>query len=83
MQVALRFWRGWTAARDGQWRRVEPDKLIAVTDWPRLARALASDLAMDRDTIEPAIITRFATPWPVAESMPAWQAMVGQSPKTG
>jgi hypothetical protein len=83
LQVALRFWRGWTAARDEQWRRAEPDKPIAVADWPRLARTLASDVAMDRDTMEPAIITRYATPWPVAEPMPAWRTMVGQSSKTG
>ncbi len=59
LQVALRFWRGWTEARDEQWRGDEADKLIAVADWPRFARTIASDLALDRDTREPAIVTRF------------------------
>jgi len=60
LQVALRFWRGWTEARDERWRDDEADKLIAVADWPRFARTIASDLALDRDTLEPAIVTRFA-----------------------
>jgi uncharacterized membrane protein YeaQ/YmgE (transglycosylase-associated protein family) len=59
LQVALRFWRGWTEARDERWRGGEADKLIAVADWPRFARTIASDLALDRDTMEPAIVTRF------------------------
>ena len=59
LQVALRFWRGWTEARDERWRRDEADKLIAVADWPRFARTIASDLALDRDTREPAILARF------------------------
>ena len=59
LQVALRFWRGWTEARDERWRGDEADKLIAVADWPRFARTIASDLALDRDTMEPAIVTRF------------------------
>jgi hypothetical protein len=62
LHIALRFWREWTEARDERWRGAEPDKLIAVADWPRFARTIASDLAMDRDTMEPAIVTRFATP---------------------
>ena len=56
----MRFWRGWTEARDERWRDDEADKLIAVADWPRSARTIASDLALDRDTLEPAIVTRFA-----------------------
>ena len=59
LQVALRFWRGWTAARDERWRGDETDKPIAVADWPRFARTIAADLALDRDTMEPAIVTRF------------------------
>jgi len=60
LQVALRFWRGWTDARDKQWRGDEADQRIALADWPRFARTIASDLALDRDTMEPAIVTRFA-----------------------
>ena len=59
LQVAVRFWRGWTEARDERWRGDEADKLIAAADWPRFARTIASDLALDRDTLEPAIVTRF------------------------
>jgi len=59
LSVALRFWRGWTEARDERWRGDEADKLIAMADWPRFARTIASDLALDRDTMEPAVVTRF------------------------
>ena len=44
LQVALRFWRGWTEAPDERWRGDEAHKLIAVEDWPRFARMIASDL---------------------------------------
>jgi uncharacterized membrane protein YeaQ/YmgE (transglycosylase-associated protein family) len=60
LQVALRFWRGWTEARDERWRGDEADKLIAAADWPGFARTIASDLALDRDTTEPTVVSRFA-----------------------
>jgi hypothetical protein len=31
-----------------------------MADWPRYARTIASDLALDRDTMDPAIVSRFA-----------------------
>ena len=59
LQIAMRFWCGWTEARDERWHGHEADRPIAVADWPRFARTIASDLALDRDTMEPAIVTRF------------------------
>ena len=85
LQVALRFWRRWTEARDERWRGREADKRIAVADWPRFARTIASDLALDRDTVEPTIVTSFAyaTPWLVAEPVAGSRPTVGRWPKTG
>ena len=85
LQVALRFWRRWTEARDERWRGREADQHIAVADWPRFARTIASDLALDRDTVEPAIVTSFAyaTPWPVSEPVLGSRTTVGRSPGTG
>ena len=60
LQLALRFWRGWTQARDARWRPSAEQDPFAVADWPRYARTIASDLALDRDTVDPAIIGRFA-----------------------
>ena len=60
LQLALRFWLGWTEARDHHWSARHEEKPLSKHDWPRLARAIASDLALDRDTMDPAIVTRFA-----------------------
>jgi hypothetical protein len=70
----------WTEARDQRWRGNEADRLIAAADWPGFARTIASDLALDRDTMEPAIVSRFAyaTPWPVAEPVAASRTTVGR-----
>jgi hypothetical protein len=67
LQLALRFWRGWTLARDERWRLSDDNTPMAAADWPRFARTIASDLSVDRDTTDPAIIGRFAyaTPWRV------------------
>ena len=59
LQLAVRFWSGWTEARDERWNESGIDKPFAAADWPRFARTIASDLALDRDTIEPTIVTRF------------------------
>jgi hypothetical protein len=37
----------------------EAHTLIAMEDWPRFARMISSDLTLGRDTMEPAIVTRF------------------------
>ena len=60
LQLALRFWRGWVVARDDRWLDSEPANHMALTDWPRFARVIASDLAVDRSTRDPAIVARFA-----------------------
>jgi hypothetical protein len=58
LHVALSFWRGWMQARDGRWP--VPGAGIAAADWPRLARRIASDLALDRDVSDPMVRTHFA-----------------------
>jgi hypothetical protein len=60
MQMALRFWNGWATARDEGWRPSGLDTPVAVGDWPRYARTIASDLARDRDTVDAAVVARFA-----------------------
>ena len=60
LQLALRFWNGWTDARNKRWLSTDVDQSIGRSDWPRLARALASDLALDRDVTDPLITHRFA-----------------------
>jgi hypothetical protein len=59
LQRAVRFWGGWTEARDDRWNQTSVAKPITTADWPRFARIIASDLALDRDTMEPTIVTRF------------------------
>ena len=60
LQLALRFWSGWAVARDEAWRPSGTEAPIALGDWPRFARTIASDLARDRDTIDAAVVARFA-----------------------
>jgi hypothetical protein len=59
LRLAVRFWGGWTEARDDRWNETGVAKPITAADWPRFARIIASDLALDRDTMEPTIVTRF------------------------
>jgi hypothetical protein len=62
LQLALDFWCRWAQARDDRWHAGEGETLaaVAVADWPRYARTIASDLALDRDTLDPIIRSRFA-----------------------
>lgn len=60
LQLALRFWQGWTQARDERWRGSQAEQPVAMADWARYARTIAFDLALDRDTMDPAIVSRFA-----------------------
>jgi hypothetical protein len=80
LQLALRFWRGWTEARNELWQGTDSGKPITMAEWPRFARVIASDLALDRDTSDPIIVTRFAytTPWPTAEAVPAARVPLAQ-----
>jgi len=48
LQLALRFWGGWSEACADVPARLSPP----AADWPRLARARAADLALDRDTAD-------------------------------
>ena len=59
-ELPLRFWHGWTKARDDRWKGTQGAKPVVLEDWPRFARVLASDLALDRDTTDPAIVGQFA-----------------------
>jgi hypothetical protein len=56
---AAQFWRGWATARDTGWR-ADNGSAMATADWPRLARIIASDLALDRDTVDPGVVAHFA-----------------------
>lgn len=60
LDLPLRFWHGWTTARNDRWQGSQGDKPVVLEDWPRFARVIASDLALDRDTTDPAIVGRFA-----------------------
>jgi len=60
LHVALCFWRGWMQARDRRWQAPSADGGIATADWPRLARRIASDLALDRDVSDPTVRRHFA-----------------------
>jgi hypothetical protein len=54
--IALHFWDGWIDASNHDWRYYEP---ILKSDWPTLARELASDLRADREVSNPFILNRF------------------------
>jgi len=60
LQLALRCWRWWVMARDGRWPDGEPGNTMTLTDWPRVTPVIASDLAHERSTRDPAIVARFA-----------------------
>lgn len=60
LRLALQFWNGWTDARNRHWPTGDTTPPIGQSDWPRLARVLASDLAVDRDVTDPVITHRFA-----------------------
>jgi hypothetical protein len=55
LHIALTFWDGWVHARNHGW----PPGPIAADEWPRLARAVAADLAADRDLTEDAVLAHF------------------------
>jgi hypothetical protein len=60
LHVALRFWHGWMLARDERWPGDETIDPIVAADWPRFARGIASDLALDRDISDARVSARFA-----------------------
>ena len=69
LHTALRFWRGWMLARDARWPTLDVPGGIAMSEWPQLARSIASDLALDRELSSPRVRDRFAT-LPAAPATP-------------
>lgn len=55
LHIALTFWDGWAHARNHGW----PPGPIAESEWPSLARAVASDLAADREIADEAVLRNF------------------------
>ena len=54
--IAFHFWDGWIDASNHAWAYYEP---IAESDWPRLARELASDLRANRDITNTVVLNHF------------------------
>lgn len=54
--VALRFWDGWIDARNHNWLYYDP---VREEDWPRLARAVARDLAGGWTITDPIVLSHF------------------------
>ena len=54
--IALNFWDGWIDARNHDWKYYQG---IGQTDWPRLARSIASDLAQDKEVSDPMVLEHF------------------------
>lgn len=75
LHVALRFWHGWMLARDERWPGDDSLDPMVAADWPRVARGIASDLALDRDISDPRVAARFSIRTPALVS-------AGHSPTT-
>jgi len=57
--IALRFWDSWIDARNHNWLYYEP---IREEDWPKLARAVARDLANGWTITDPTVLSHFDPP---------------------
>jgi hypothetical protein len=55
LHIALTYWDGWVHARNHGW----PPGPIGIKEWPRLARAIADELAADRDITDSTVLTHF------------------------
>jgi|SRR5687767_1554516 hypothetical protein len=55
LHIALTFWDGWVHARNHGW----PPGPIGIKEWPKLARAIADELAADRDISDAKVLTHF------------------------
>jgi hypothetical protein len=55
LHIALAFWDGWVHARNHGW----PSGPIGIAEWPQLARAVADDLAADRDITSEKVLQHF------------------------
>ena len=60
LQLASRFWHRSTQACDERWPASQAEQPVSMEDWARYARTIAFALALDRDTMAPAIVSRFA-----------------------
>jgi hypothetical protein len=56
LRIALTFWDAWIDARNGGWPSSTD---IPRSEWPRLARLIASDLTDDRDITDPVVLACF------------------------
>lgn len=54
--IAMTFWDSWIDARNHQWRYHRP---IAETDWPQLARSIATDLSEGWNVRNPVVLANF------------------------
>ena len=55
LHIALTFWDGWIVARNNGW----PRGPIGIQDWPKLADAVADELAADQEITLPVVLARF------------------------
>jgi hypothetical protein len=55
LHIALTFWDGWIDARNNGW----PRGPIQSSQWPTLARAVADDLAADKEISDALVLSRF------------------------
>lgn len=55
LHIALTFWDGWVHARNHGW----PPGPIGITEWPQLARGLATELEGDRDPTDAKVLENF------------------------
>ena len=56
LRIALTFWDAWIDARNHGW---QPTSGIQQAEWPALARAVAADLAADREISDAKVRERF------------------------
>lgn len=56
LHVGLVFWDSWIDASNHEWRYHEP---VKQSDWPRLAREIASTVERDEEIASPLIFERF------------------------
>lgn len=55
LHIALTFWDAWAHARNHGW----PPGPIRISEWPTLARAIADELAADRNVTDTKVLTNF------------------------
>jgi hypothetical protein len=71
LTIAMEFWAGWIDSRNHDWMFY---KGIESSDWPKLARKIAEDLAADRYTDDQRIRDHFDSRYYV-EPRSLWQRL--------